>query len=149
MGVRKVPAHHAGTITRSSMGLTPKKLLGVEPSCETCCDRRKGFSDKLTKRHWRLIRRSVVPCAVRPWGLTRCTQEKGLKRAASRGFQNPMDCPSLSLEVTKYQLLKQRYWMPQPPRLDRQALLIAMKRGGDIPGVQLGNPKPILTVRTK
>ena len=41
------------------------------------------------------------------------------------------------------------YWVPQPPKLDRQALLADLKRGAVIPGVQLGNPKPCLAVRTK
>jgi hypothetical protein len=41
------------------------------------------------------------------------------------------------------------YWVPRPPKLNRQALLAGMKRGDEVPGVQLGNAKPILTVRTK
>jgi hypothetical protein len=41
------------------------------------------------------------------------------------------------------------YWVPQPPKLNRQALLAGMKRGDEVPGVQLGNAKPILSVRTK
>ena len=41
------------------------------------------------------------------------------------------------------------YWVPQPPKLDRQSLLADLKRGAVIPGVHLGNPKPCLAVRTK
>ena len=41
------------------------------------------------------------------------------------------------------------YWVPQPPKLDRQSLIKDLKGGGDIPGAQLSNPKPVLTVRTK
>jgi hypothetical protein len=41
------------------------------------------------------------------------------------------------------------YWLPQPPKLDRQFLLADLKRGTSIPGAQLGNPKPTLAVRTK
>jgi len=41
------------------------------------------------------------------------------------------------------------YWVPQPSKLDRQSLLKELKGGGDIPGAQLSNPKPVLTVRTK
>ena len=41
------------------------------------------------------------------------------------------------------------YWVPQPPKLDRQALLADLKRGAVIHGAQLGNPKPCLAVRTK
>jgi hypothetical protein len=45
--------------------------------------------------------------------------------------------------------IPQSYWLPQPPKLDRQALLTQLKRGADIPGAQLSNPKPVLMVRTK
>ena len=41
------------------------------------------------------------------------------------------------------------YWAPQPAKLDRQLLLANLKRGKSIAGVHLGNPKPILSVRTK
>ena len=41
------------------------------------------------------------------------------------------------------------YWVPQPPKLDRQSLLADLKRGDVIPGAELGNPKPCLAVRTK
>ena len=41
------------------------------------------------------------------------------------------------------------YWVPQPSKLDRQSLLTDLKRGGEVPGAQLSNPKPVLSVRTK
>ena len=41
------------------------------------------------------------------------------------------------------------YWLPQPPKLDRQGLLGELKRGAAIPGAELSNPKPVLRVRTK
>ena len=41
------------------------------------------------------------------------------------------------------------YWLPQPPKLDRQTVLGKLKGGAEIPGAQLSNPKPLLMVRTK
>ena len=41
------------------------------------------------------------------------------------------------------------YWTPQPPKLNRQAVLNDLKMGEEIPGVQLGNRESVLTVRTK
>jgi Gp157 protein len=46
-------------------------------------------------------------------------------------------------------LIPEPYWVPQPPKLDRQAVLADLKRGEVIPGAELGNPKPCLAVRTK
>jgi hypothetical protein len=45
--------------------------------------------------------------------------------------------------------IPEAYWLPQPPKLDRKAILGELKRGIDIPGTQMSNPQPVLTVRTK
>ena len=54
-----------------------------------------------------------------------------------------------SLVVVAEDQIPADYWVPQPPKLDRQSLLAALKRGGEVAGAQLGNPKPTLAVRTK
>ncbi len=41
------------------------------------------------------------------------------------------------------------YWEPQAPRLKRQELVIELKQGSAIPGAQLSNPEPVLSVRSK
>lgn len=40
-----------------------------------------------------------------------------------------------------------RYWKPQPPKLDRRALLESLKSGGDAPGVALSNGGITISVR--
>ena len=45
--------------------------------------------------------------------------------------------------------IPESYWLPQPPKLDRQAILAELKRGIEVPGAQMKNPKPVLSVRTK
>jgi hypothetical protein len=45
--------------------------------------------------------------------------------------------------------IPESYWLPQPPKLDRQAILGELKRGIEVPGAQMKNPKPVLSVRTK
>ena len=54
-----------------------------------------------------------------------------------------------SLVILSEDTIPDTYWTPQPPKLDRLAVLAELKRGADIPGTQLSNPKPTLTVRTK
>jgi hypothetical protein len=51
--------------------------------------------------------------------------------------------------VVEENLIPDSYWVPQPPKLDRQSLLAHLKREGPIPGTELTNPKPTLSVRTK
>ena len=41
------------------------------------------------------------------------------------------------------------YWKPQPPKLDRQGLLAALKAGTAIEGAALAPPHLQLSVRTK
>ncbi len=53
------------------------------------------------------------------------------------------------LVIVADDVIPEPYWVPQPPKLDRQSLLADLKRGEVIPGDQLGNPKPSLAVRTK
>jgi hypothetical protein len=75
--------------------------------------------------------------------------EVGLSKLQQSDFTASTRPGSPSLLVTAEGEVPSAYWVPQPPKLDRQALLGELKRGADIPGVQLNNPKPVLVVRTK
>ncbi len=75
--------------------------------------------------------------------------EVGLSKLQQPDFTASTRPGSPSLVVTTEGDVPSPYWVPQPPKLDRQALLGELKRGTDIPGVQLNNPKPVLVVRTK
>src|SRR5690606_13136534 len=52
------------------------------------------------------------------------------------------------LTVADQSAIPEAYWQPQPPKLDRQALLGALKQGTQVPGVLLSNNPPVLSVRT-
>jgi hypothetical protein len=54
-----------------------------------------------------------------------------------------------SLTVIEEERIPEAYWLPQPPKLDRQTLLAELKHGTVIPGAQLSNPCPVLMVRTR
>ncbi len=41
------------------------------------------------------------------------------------------------------------FWRPQPPKLDRQGLISALKAGREVPGAVLGNGGMTISVRTK
>jgi hypothetical protein len=75
--------------------------------------------------------------------------EAGLRKLEQPDFTVSLRGGSAGLIVVNESAIPQAYWVPQPPKLDRQSLLADIKRGDEVPGVQLGNPKPILTVRTK
>jgi hypothetical protein len=75
--------------------------------------------------------------------------EAGLTKLQQPDFTASTRAGPPSLIVIAEDAIPHTYWVPQPPRLDRQALLGELKRGGEIPGAQLSNSKPILAVRTK
>ena len=54
-----------------------------------------------------------------------------------------------ALVVTDESALPAEFWEAREPRLNRQKLLAELKQGVEIQGVELSNPQPVLTVRTK
>jgi hypothetical protein len=75
--------------------------------------------------------------------------EAGLKKLQQPDFTASARHGAPPLVVTSEQFIPEAYWIPQPPKLDRHTLTAHLRRGDQFPGVCLGNPAPILTVRTK
>jgi hypothetical protein len=75
--------------------------------------------------------------------------EVGLTRLEQPDFTAFTRAGSPSLIVIAEERIPEPYWLPQPPKLDRQAILAELKRGIEIPGAQMSNAKPVLSVRTK
>jgi hypothetical protein len=75
--------------------------------------------------------------------------EVGLKKLEQPDFTASARAGSPSLVIIEEKVIPDAYWVPLPPKLDRQSLLAQLKCGTDIPGAKLSNPKPNLSVRTK
>ena len=75
--------------------------------------------------------------------------EAGLAKLEQPDFTASARAGSPALVVIAENKIPDPYWLPQPPKLDRQAILVELKRGIDVPGAQMSNPKPLLSVRTK
>ena len=75
--------------------------------------------------------------------------EVGLSKLEQPDFTVSARAGSPALVVIAEERIPEPYWLPQPPKLDRQAIFAELKRGIDIPGAQMSNPKPVLSVRTK
>lgn len=54
-----------------------------------------------------------------------------------------------ALDVADEEKIPAAYWRPQPPKLDRQALIAALKVGTQIDGAHLAPAQPQLSVRVK
>ena len=75
--------------------------------------------------------------------------EAGLSRLEQPDFTASARVGSRALVVIAEDQIPEAYWVPQPPKLDRQSILAELKRGADILGAQMSNPQPVLSVRTK
>ena len=75
--------------------------------------------------------------------------EVGLAKLEQPDFTASTRAGSPALLVISEQAIPPDYWLPQPPKLDRQSLLGELKRGSAVAGAELSNPKPVLMVRTK
>jgi hypothetical protein len=75
--------------------------------------------------------------------------EVGLTRLEQPDFTASTRAGSPALVVVAEDHIPEAYWLPQPPKLDRQAILRELKVGTEIPGAQMSNPQPVLMVRTK
>jgi hypothetical protein len=75
--------------------------------------------------------------------------EVGFTKLEQPDFTASTRAGSSALIVTAEDKIPNTYWLPQPPKLDRQTVLGKLKGGAEIPGAQLSNPKPLLMVRTK
>lgn len=53
------------------------------------------------------------------------------------------------LVITAESEIPEAYWKPQPPKLDRKALLAALNGGDRVPGASLGNAGITIAVRTR
>lgn len=75
--------------------------------------------------------------------------EVGLKKLEQPDFTASARLGTPPLVVNSEEVIPEGYWIPQSPKLDRQALTTDLRRGDEVPGACLGNQAPILTVRTK
>jgi hypothetical protein len=75
--------------------------------------------------------------------------EVGLTKLEQPDFTASARAGSPSLVVIAEDRIPKSYWLPQPAKLDRQAVLAELKRGVEIPGTQISNPQSVLSVRTK
>jgi hypothetical protein len=169
-----MPAHLSLKIETSKYQVLRERLLADLPTIEEECllDTLEGITD-LHEMITAIIRSALVDEALRvglrslldemKQRLARIEQrsikkrmlaleamnEVGLKKLEQPDFTASARIGSPALLVTSEQIIPSDYWVPQPPKLDRQSLTVDLKRGKEIPGVCLGNANPILVVRTK
>jgi hypothetical protein len=75
--------------------------------------------------------------------------ELDLKKITAPDFSVSIRPGMPSLLVLDENVVPSIFWQPGEPRLKRQELLSELKEGGEIEGVTLSNPEPVLSVRVR
>ena len=75
--------------------------------------------------------------------------ELDLKKITAPDFTVSIRPGMPALQVLDEKAVPSIYWQPVEPRLKRAELLNELKQGGEIEGVALTNPEPVLSVRTR
>src|SRR5689334_15874122 len=75
--------------------------------------------------------------------------ELDLKKITAPDFTVSIRPGLPALQVLDETAVPSIFWQPVAPRLKRQELLTELKGGGQIEGVALSNPEPILSVRVR
>lgn len=105
----------------------------------------KGHIEVMGKRLQRLADRAAARRRIARDAMV----EVDIKKIIAPDFTLSVRPGSPALVVVDEASIPQTYWQPSEPRLDRFGLLGDLKIGRPVPGVQLSNPEPVLSVRVK
>ena len=148
--LHEFPDADAETIKDTLEGLTdlPEILAGVIRSALIDQALILGLRERIEEMKFRLERIEMRGTKKRQLALD-AMQEAGLSKLEQPDFTASTRPGTPSLIISAEDAIPATYWIPQPPRIDRQTMLASLKRGLEIPGALLSNPKPVLVVRTK
>jgi hypothetical protein len=107
-----------------------------------------GLSTRLAEMRSRLERLKHRAEKKRALALT-AMAEAEIKTVLEPDFTASLRQGAPTLDVLAEERIPAAYWRPQPPKLDRQGLLAALKSGEEIDGAALAAPIVQLSVRTK
>ena len=76
-------------------------------------------------------------------------ERAGLKKLTEPDMTVSLRATPAHVTITDEKIIPDAYWIPQPPKLDKNAIKDAIKNGLEVPGAVLGNISTTLSVRTK
>jgi hypothetical protein len=146
----EIPDLDAETLADTLEGLTDLKEMLAEVLRSALDDEAvvAGLATRLADMKARLDR--LETRAERKRQLVRqAMTEAEIDRLAEADFTASLRQGAPTLDVIAEDKIPAAYWKPQPPKLDRQGILSALKAGTEIEGAVLAAPQLQLSVRTK
>ncbi|MDB5408376.1 MAG: hypothetical protein JWL84_3288 [Rhodospirillales bacterium] len=101
--------------------------------------------DEMQERITRFEQRAEKKRAV----ITSVMERADLKKLTEPDFTVSLRATPPALVVTNETDIPHDFWKPQPPKLDRQGLTAALRRGERVPGATLSNGQSTISVRTR
>ena len=146
----EIPDLDAETLADTLEGLTDLREMLAELIRSALEDEAlaAGLSTRLSDMKARLERFEMRARRKRQLALKTMT-EADLALLEQPDFTASLRQAAPALEVVAEDKIPAAYWKPQPFKLDRQGLLLALKAGTAIDGVKWAPPHPLLSVRTK
>ncbi len=103
---------------------------------------------RIADMHERLAR--IDARAAKKRELVTSTMERAdIRKITEADFTVSLRPTSPPLVLVNEHDIPKDFWKLQPPKLDRQGLIAALKAGRDVPGATLGNTALTISVRTK
>lgn len=146
----EIPDLDAETLADTLEGITDLREMLAEIIRSALDDEAlaDGLSTRLSDMKSRLERLDVSSKRKRQLAL-RVMAEADIPKLVESDFDASLKQGARTLEVIAEDKIPAAYWKPQPPKLDRQGLLAALKSGTAIEGVAFAAPQTQLSVRTK
>jgi len=146
----EIPNLDSETLADTLEGITDLKEMLAEVLRSALEDEAlaAGLSTRLSDMKARLGRLQTRGKSKRHLALKAMT-EANIPKLVEADFTASLRQGTPALEVVAEDRIPAAYWKPQPPQLDRQGLLAALKLGTAIEGAALAPPNLQLSVRTK
>ena len=76
-------------------------------------------------------------------------ERAGLKKLTEPDMTVSLRATPVHVTITDAEIVPEEYWLPQPPKLNKEAIKVALKDGKNVLGALLGNISTTLSIRTK
>ena len=139
-----------GTLRDTLEGLTDLTEMLAAPVRSYLDDKAvvSGLKGRLVEMQERLSRLDARASRKRDL-VTRTMEEADVRQLLEPDFTASLRVNPPSLVIVDEVIIPENFWVPQPPKLDRQRLRRSMCGGQRVPGTELGNASVGLAVRTK
>lgn len=129
------------TDLREALGEVIRSALEDEAMLSGLKGRLQDLKDRLERIRRRIEKKRDVVLAV--------MEETGIEKLTEPDLTVSLRTAPPSVVITCEEDIPEWFWVPQDAKLDKRALLDAIKAGAVVSGAHLSNPRITLSVRTK